>query len=186
MNDCRPFRSMPEWESLKTTVLIRVARLRVPIGFIIGIMMIAMARPTYVTLAIGAPIVVIGEALRIWAAGHLEKKREVTNSGPYRWLCHPLYVGSSILGIGFVVATGTVLVAAVVVGYLGLTLTAAIKTEEAFLREQFGILYDQYKSGSVPDSRRSFSVARAIRNREHRAVLGLLIVAAILWSRVST
>ena len=177
---------MPEWDSVKTTVLIRVARLRVPIGFIVGIMTIAMARPTYVTLAVGVPIVVIGEALRIWAAGHLEKKREVTNSGPYRWSCHPLYVGSSILGIGFAIATGTVLVAAVVVGYLGMTLTAAIKTEEAFLREQFGGLYDQYKSGLLPNAHRSFSVARAIRNREYRAVLGLLIVAAILWSRVST
>ena len=105
---------MPEWDSVKTTALIRVARLRVPVGFIVGIMTIAMARPTYVTLAVGVPIVVIGEALRIWAAGHLEKKREVTNSGPYRWLSHPLYVGSSILGIGFVVATGTVLAAVVV------------------------------------------------------------------------
>ena len=75
---------MPEWDSVKTTALIRVARLRVPVGFIVGIMTIAMARPTYVTLVIGAPIVVVGEALRIWAAGHLEKKREVTNSGPYR------------------------------------------------------------------------------------------------------
>jgi protein-S-isoprenylcysteine O-methyltransferase Ste14 len=177
---------MPEWDSVKTTVLIRVARLRVPIGFIVGILAIAMARPTYVTLVIGAPIVVVGEALRIWAAGHLEKKREVTNSGPYRWSRHPLYVGSSILGIGFAIATGTVLVAAVVVGYLGMTLTAAIKTEEAFLREQFGGLYDQYKSGLLPDTHRSFSVARAIRNREYRAVLGLLIVAAILWSRAST
>ena len=68
---------MPEWDSVKTTVLIRVARLRVPIGFIVGILAIAMARPTYVTLVIGAPIVVVGEALRIWAAGHLEKKRDV-------------------------------------------------------------------------------------------------------------
>ena len=177
---------MPEWDSVKTTVLIRVARLRVPLGFIVGILTIAMARPTYVTLVIGAPIVVVGEALRIWAAGHLEKKRAVTSSGPYRWSCHPLYVGSSILGIGFAIATGTVLVAAVVVGYLGMTLTAAIKTEEAFLREQFGGLYDQYKSGLLPNAHRSFSVARAIRNREYRAVLGLLIVAAILWSRAST
>ena len=176
---------MPKWKFVKTTVLIRVARLRVPIGFVVGIMTIAMARPTYVTLVIGAPIVVVGEGLRIWAAGHLEKKCEVTTSGPYRWLRHPLYVGSSILGIGFAVATGTALVAVAVVGYLGLTLTAAIKTEEAFLREQFGILYDQYKSGLLPDDRLSFSMARAIRNREYRAVLGLLIVAVILWSRVS-
>ena len=39
-----------------------------------------------------------GEALRIWAAGHLEKGREVTASGPYRWTRHPLYLGSTIIG----------------------------------------------------------------------------------------
>ena len=27
-----------------------------------------------------------GEALRLWAAGHLEKGKEVTRSGPYRWV----------------------------------------------------------------------------------------------------
>ena len=42
----------------------------------------------------------VGEALRIWAAGHLEKGREVTASGPYRLTRHPLYLGSSIIASG--------------------------------------------------------------------------------------
>ena len=33
----------------------------------------------------GAVVALVGEALRIWAAGHLEKSREVTRSGPYRF-----------------------------------------------------------------------------------------------------
>ena len=41
-----------------------------------------------------------GEALRMWAAGHLNKSREVTSSGPYRFVAHPLYVGSSMMGAG--------------------------------------------------------------------------------------
>ena len=41
-----------------------------------------------------------GECLRLWAAGHLEKSKEVTRSGPYRHTRHPLYLGSSIIGIG--------------------------------------------------------------------------------------
>jgi len=41
-----------------------------------------------------------GELLRLWAAGHLEKSREVTTSGPYRFTRHPLYMGSTLIGIG--------------------------------------------------------------------------------------
>ncbi len=56
----------------------------------------------------GRRCAIAGEALRIWAAGHLNKSREVTSSGPYRWFAHPLYVGSSIMGVGLAVASGSV------------------------------------------------------------------------------
>jgi protein-S-isoprenylcysteine O-methyltransferase Ste14 len=49
---------------------------------------------------IGAAIAVIGESIRAGAAGHLEKSKEVTQSGPYRYTRHPLYLGSSLIGIG--------------------------------------------------------------------------------------
>ena len=54
---------------------------------------------------------VVGEALRIWAAGHLEKGREVTRSGPYRWTRHPLYIGSAIIALGVVIAARSAIVA---------------------------------------------------------------------------
>ena len=53
-----------------------------------------------------ASVALAGEALRIWAAGHLNKSREVTSSGPYRWFAHPLYVGSSVMGVGLAIASG--------------------------------------------------------------------------------
>ena len=46
--------------------------------------MLYLARPTPRSLAIGGAIALVGEMVRIWAAGHLEKGREVTQSGPYR------------------------------------------------------------------------------------------------------
>jgi hypothetical protein len=39
--------------------------------------------PTRRSVTIGLPIALVGQLLRIWAAGHLEKSREVTRSGPY-------------------------------------------------------------------------------------------------------
>ena len=67
-----------------------LARRRVALGFIAGLAAIWLSDPTPRSLLIGAIIAAIGEAIRIWAAGHLEKGREVTMSGPYRWTRHPL------------------------------------------------------------------------------------------------
>ena len=92
-------------------------------------------------------VAVAGEAMRIWAAGHLHKSREVTASGPYRWIAHPLYVGSSIMGLGLAIACRSLPIAVVIAVYLTTTLTAAIKSEEAFLRRTFGDQYDLYRQG---------------------------------------
>ena len=121
-----------------------------------------------------------GECVRVWAAGHLEKGREVTRSGPYRWMRHPLYVGSGILALGIVVASRSPIVAVVAAVYVGSTIPAAIRTEEAFLRRTFGDTYDRYRRSQSPPMARRFSFARARGNREYRAVLGLIAGFALL------
>jgi protein-S-isoprenylcysteine O-methyltransferase Ste14 len=162
-----------------------LARLRVALGFVFGVLVLVLAKPTPRSLLVGMSIAVVGEAIRVWAAGHLRKSREVTVSGPYRWVAHPLYVGSSVMGIGLAIAAASVPVAVLIAIYLVATLTAAIKSEEAFLRRTFGDQYDLYRSGIAAQrrerraaSKRRFSIAQAIANREYRAVAGL--VAAIL------
>ena len=161
-------------------VLRRLARWRVPLGFAFAVVVAWIATPTPLTLAWGLPIAVLGEALRIWAAGHLEKSREVTRSGPYRFLRHPLYVGSSLIGLGLAVASGSAIVGLVVAAYLGTTITAAILTENAFLRQTFGADYAAWQAGTVPTVERRFSLERAVRNREYRAVAGLLVGSGLL------
>jgi hypothetical protein len=129
----------------------------------------------------------LGEAIRFWAAGHLHKAHEVTSSGPYRWFAHPLYLGSSIMGAGLAVACRSATVALVIGLYLGATLVAASRSEEAFLRRSFGDRYDRYRRPDVgsprnTDAGRGFSLAQAIANREHRAAAGLvLVLLLLLW-----
>ena len=161
----------------------RLARLRVPLGFVMAAVVLWLATPTGWSLAWGSLVAAAGEALRIWAAGHLNKSREVTSSGPYRWLAHPLYVGSSIMGAGLAVAANNLVVAGIIAGYLLVTIGAAVRSEEAFLRQAFGDRYDRYRRGAAgPDqaaeAARRFSLRQAIANREQRAVAGL--VAAVL------
>ena len=165
----------------RTEALRTLARWRVPLGFGAGAAILWLAQPTRETLLSGAAIAVVGEALRVWAAGHLEKSREVTQSGPYRFLGHPLYAGTTLMAAGLAVASRHVGVAVLVAVYLVLTLGAAIRTEEAFLRERFGAEYEAYRTGRATGVHRRFSWARVRRNREYRAVAGLAAVLAVLW-----
>ena len=162
-----------------------LARRRVALGFVCGVVTLALAQPTRQSIAIGMSIAAIGEALRVWASGHLNKSREVTSSGPYRWLAHPLYAGSSIMGLGLAIACRSVVVAVVIALYLAITLTAAIRSEEAFLRRTFGDRYDRYRrrgADAAPTSgaERRFALSQAIANREHRAIVGLLVAMLLL------
>ncbi len=108
------------------------------LGFLAAIGAFLLARPTLRSVSIGAAIAVAGQLFRIWAAGHLEKGREVTTSGPYRLTRHPLYVGSGILGVGFAIACNTIATTLLVLAYFVLTVGAAIRSEETHLTEKFG------------------------------------------------
>jgi isoprenylcysteine carboxyl methyltransferase (ICMT) family protein YpbQ len=180
----RDITSGPRYMVIKT-----LARFRVALGFVFGVLVLVLAQPTASSLLIGMSIAACGEAIRIWAAGHLRKSSEVTVSGPYRWVAHPLYVGSSVMGAGLAIAAASAIVAALIGLYLVATLTAAIKSEEAFLRRAFGDQYDLYRSGVAAKrrersaaSRRAFSLQQAMANREYRAVAGLgIAILLLIW-----
>ena len=104
-----------------------IARRRVPLGFAFGALAILLARPTVRSLMIGGAVALVGEACRIWAAGHLEKGLEVTRSGPYRFTSHPLYVGSALIATGVAIASARLIVATVVFCYFAATTVAAIR-----------------------------------------------------------
>lgn len=69
-----------------------------------GLLVVWLGEPTPRSLLAGLALVVGGEALRLWSAGHLYKTRELVTSGPYAWIRHPLYAGTLLVGSGFLVA----------------------------------------------------------------------------------
>jgi protein-S-isoprenylcysteine O-methyltransferase Ste14 len=163
-------------------MLRRLARLRVPLGFAAFVAAFWLASPSPLSLLAGASVAVIGQALRVWAAGHIEKGREVTQSGPYRLMRHPLYVGSAIMAVGFAVAAASIATALLVVGYFLITYVAAVRTEEATLDARFDGAYSAYCAGQTPEVSRRFSAQRAFgMNREYRSVAGLVAVFVMLW-----
>src|SRR3954471_454625 len=60
-----------------------------------------LANLTDYKVLLGLGLVFGGLALRSWAAGTLHKRTELTMSGPYGMVRHPLYIGSFMMMVGF-------------------------------------------------------------------------------------
>ncbi len=60
-----------------------------------------LANLTDYKVLLGLGLVFGGLALRSWAAGTLHKRTELTTSGPYGLVRHPLYIGSFMMMVGF-------------------------------------------------------------------------------------
>ena len=164
--------------------LAHIARLRVSFGFMTAAVAFWHATPTWSSLVLGGFIATCGELVRVWAAGHIRKGQEVTTSGPYRFTRHPLYLGSFVIGVGFVVAATNAVVAIIVILYLVVMFGVAIILEEATLRKQFGSDYDRYTHGELHSGDRSFSLSLAKHNGEHRTLLGFAAGLSVLGIKV--
>ena len=172
-----------------------MVRSRVPLGWILGLAALWLARPTPTTLSIGLALAAGGEAIRVWAAGHLVKWKGLTRSGPYRRTRNPLYLGSFLVGSGFAVATGRWEIGLLLAVFLLAVYLPVMKTEAASLGETYPDAYADYarevplflpvpgrQASSVPAG--GFSWRRVVKNREHVTVLGCLAAGLLLWWRM--
>lgn len=100
--------------------------------------------------AAGVVLAVAGFGGRTWALCHIggRKKRQLVRSGPYAVCRHPLYLCSLVGGLGLVLATQRLTIAAVYVAGCALLMPLAIRLEEAFLEHNFDD-YADYRA-SVP------------------------------------
>ncbi len=168
------------------------SRLRVPTGWAAGILALFLAEPTSRSLALGLPLAVLGEVLRVWASGHIEKTRSLATGGPYAHTRNPLYLGSVLMAAGLVIAMASPWVALAATLYLVAFYPSAIRGEAAFLSGKFGSAYAEWAAAvplfwprlrpAGPRTSR-FDWARVRANREWQAALALPLVAALLYLR---
>jgi protein-S-isoprenylcysteine O-methyltransferase Ste14 len=159
----------------------------------VALLYIWLAHPTPPALEIGAPVALLGLLLRAAAASHLKKHHGLVASGPYAWTRHPLYLGSAILGAGFLLAAHSWFACGLGIGYFALFYTAAMRREDRKLHARHGRAFEEY-AARVPAffprlSRRgsgdlSPSWALYRRNGEYRAALGLVGGFALLWLKM--
>ncbi|RLL50915.1 isoprenylcysteine carboxylmethyltransferase family protein [Mariprofundus sp. EBB-1] len=156
-------------------------RARIPASILMGLAIIVFANPTLSSWLIGLAIVVIGEALRIWASGHIHKSAQVTSTGPYAMVRHPLYLGHFLIATGFCI-TGDSLPAFIIVTIAFFIIYMPTwKNEEKNLTEMFGATYSDFMANTpalLPRWNRSvfsgsFSWELVSQHREWKHAAGL-------------
>ncbi len=139
----------------------------------------------------GIVLLIVGELIRFWALGFVEKKgQKLAMSGPYAFVRNPLYVGNFFLGLGVaVIVSNWIIMVLFLAGFLGIY-TGTIRGEEKHLRAMFGKSYEDYCK-NVPSflprltpyaapEKDSFLWSRIIKHHEYITVLGIALMAMLI------
>lgn len=172
-------------------------KLRLPLGFLLGILYLVFARPTPLTLAVGGGIALIGVLVRAWASGHIEKNSRLAVSGPYAHTRNPLYFGSFLIAAGFAVAAHWSLLL-LVIAFFVLIYAPTMEREKANIASRFPDTYPEYcnnvpafvprlspwRSPAQDGQTGSFSLDLYMKHGEWKAALTYLLAMAWLSFRM--
>ena len=173
-------------------------RIRVPLGFLLAAGYLVVARPTPLTLIVGASIALAGLLVRAWAAGHIVKNDRLATTGPYAHTRNPLYFGSFLIAAGFAIAAHWSLLL-LVIAFFVLVYGPTIRDERVGIRARFPDAYDEWERNVPsfvprPTPWRAATDATAepggfdfnlyMRHGEWRAALGFAAVLAYLILRL--
>ncbi len=139
-------------------------------------------------LAIGSLVLILlGAAIRIWALGTIQKNRVLAMTGVYSLCRHPLYVGSTLLYLGFALLMNDAEFLYLGLPYIVLFFGAAAFSEEHYLKAKFGEEFETYRHmvpGFVPLGRwqkGEFSLSRAMS----KGGLQLIVVVLVLLAGIA-
>jgi protein-S-isoprenylcysteine O-methyltransferase Ste14 len=178
---------MPSWSRVAT-------RSRVPLGFVFAAAYLWFAQPTWPSLFAGFAIAAVGILVRALASGHIRKNAALATTGPYAYTRNPLYLGSIIIALGFIVAARNVWIGLAAIAMFAFIYLPVIAAEEKYLRSTFPG-YDHY-AGQVPrflprltpyhpgtadeEDAGGFSSALYMRHREYNAAVGSVLMLGAL------
>jgi protein-S-isoprenylcysteine O-methyltransferase Ste14 len=178
---------MPSWSRVAT-------RSRVPLGFAFAAAYLWFAGPTWLSLFAGFAIAALGILVRALASGHIRKNAALATTGPYAYTRNPLYLGSIIIALGFIVAARNMWIGVATIAMFAFIYLPIIAAEEKYLRSTFPG-YDHY-AGQVPrllprltpyrpvtaaeEGAGGFSSALYLRHREYNAAVGSVLMLGAL------
>ena len=169
-------------------------RLRLRAVWLLIIPFYIYASPATILIWWGAGMSAAGLTLRAWAAGSIQKDRDLATTGPYAHTRNPLYLGSFILGVGVTVAGGQWVFGVAFLAFFFVVYRATVLRENAELEARFGERYRVYAAqvpsvlpriiayrGERPESSPGgFSRMGYMRNREWEAALGAVAAFGVL------
>ena len=169
-----------------------VKKHRTKLSVFLGVVFLILAKPTATSLFMGVLPIVVGETIRIWSSGHIHKNQILTVTGPYSLSRNPLYVGSFILGAGFMVAMGVIWLAVTFLLFYAFVYWFTIKWEEDKLAKAFPDEWEDYFRAVprflpcliLPVYRPGeFSWSQVTKHKEMLNASVVVAVYAILWGK---
>ncbi len=159
------------------------------------VLLVIFANPSVASCLVGFMFVLAGEALRVWATGHLRKNEELTTSGPYAHLQSPLYLGSFIIGTGMcIMARNPVIWVLMSIIFFTSYIPRKQEREWGRLEKMFGEEFLKYKKAvryfmptmePYPEgAKHLWSFAMIIENTEHQTAAAVLFIGFLIVIRL--
>ena len=100
-----PLNQYENWCALDFIRYLRylVSRYRIVTSMVFAILFFVVVKPNMISIVLGLPFLFLGEAIRLFSSGYIQKNSVLTQEGPYSLSRNPLYLGNFFLGFGFVV-----------------------------------------------------------------------------------
>lgn len=170
---------------------------RASIEYIVLFLVFVFAMPSMTSLIVGGTIGVIGLLLRVWTAGFGYNIGEISFAGPYRFVRHPYFLGSTLVLLGLCVGGRHPYVMLASILLVALAYRSDVLADEERLKANLGSEFIEYRASvpaflpqlwpaRVPESVRNsvFSLRYSLlagRHREIDTVVGLACGFGLLY-----
>jgi len=99
---------------------------------------------------LGISIFIFGFLLRLWAQQHLHYRlkirKQLTTTGPYRFVRNPVYMGNILIGLGATFVSELVWMVPITLLWYAIVYRFVVRYEETHLSEKYGEAYQRFKS----------------------------------------
>ncbi|MBD3414760.1 MAG: hypothetical protein GF421_10060 [Candidatus Aminicenantes bacterium] len=175
---------------MKTVPLKKIIyKWRVRFGLLTAIGAVFLAQVSFSCIVLGFLISLSGLFIRAWACGHIQKEKKLSMSGPYRYTRNPLYLGNLLIGVGVLVGSWSWWVLGIFCLYFLIFYPVIIEIEKQKMQQLFPEQYARFQKvplffpsikPRLPKGKTHFQRDLYVRNREYRALIGVIIFWIVL------
>jgi len=159
---------------------------RFAIMYPFGIIVLIFCSSDEHSLKLGIGYIIAGLLIRLWSNGYAIKNDKLTTSGPYSFVRNPLYLGTFLIVLGFVITLKMSWAGLAFMIALAFVYYRTVQGEQQDLLAKFGENYKDYSSKVpamvpclIPYTRGEkwpFSLDRLIFSKEHKSIVWITVL----------